>query len=101
MNIHDWQLIINQAMINAFLKKISSTIPPGKYVLAGIYLNYQRNGEEYTHSHEGGFQQVICLGPAKRKFVVENVDVAVFGKTKHGLPKDKTCKEEYLLLLSI
>ncbi len=90
-------------VINNFLKKIKSTIPRGRYHLVGIYLNYQRNGEEYTpvHTHEGGFQQIICLGPAKRKFLIGekshkmgNGDVAIFTTEKHGLPKDKSCKEE-------
>ncbi len=89
--------------IRLFLAKIKTTLPTGKYHLAGIYLNYQRNGEEYTptHSHQGGFQQVICLGPAKRRFVIGNKnymvgngDVIVFGSSKHGLPKDLKCVEE-------
>jgi hypothetical protein len=89
--------------LDDFLKKIQCTIPKGRYQLAGIYLNYQRNGEEYTplHSHVGGFQQIICLGPARRKFVIDNKthklgngDVAIFSTEKHGLPKDKNCNKE-------
>jgi hypothetical protein len=90
-------------IIDNFIKKIDATKPPGQYSLVGVYLNYQRDGEEYTprHNHEGGFQQLICLGPAKRKFVIGklsqilgNGDVAIFGSAKHGLPKDTKCREE-------
>lgn len=90
-------------IIDTFLKKINSTKPTGNFQLAGIYLNYQRDVKEYTplHSHEGGFQQVVCLGPTKSKFIVDNknyilgnADVIVFGREKHGLPKDKACHEE-------
>jgi hypothetical protein len=93
-------------IIDNLLLKMNSTIPSecvGKCKLVGVYLNYQRNGKEYTptHFHEGGFQQVICLGPAKRVFTISsknytvgNGDVVVFGAQKHGLPKDTECEEE-------
>jgi hypothetical protein len=89
--------------VHHFIQKIKRTLPFGKFQVVGIYLNYQRNGTEYTptHCHQNGFQQVICLGPAKRKFtignkhyIVGNGDVIVFGSDKHGLPKDTKCKEE-------
>jgi hypothetical protein len=45
------------ANVYRFIQKIKSTLPSSNYQLAGIYLNYQRNGTEYTptHCHQNGF----------------------------------------------
>lgn len=62
--------------------------------IAGVYLNYQRNGNEYTpmHSHKGSLQIVLSLG-ATRDFIVgqttysmKSGDVLIFGASAHGVP---------------
>ena len=70
-------------------------------IVYGIYLNYYRNGEDYTHnhSHPGQKQVIISLGASrvltmgKRSFVMNNGDVIVFGSAIHGIPKDPNCQQ--------
>jgi len=65
----------------------------------GIYLNYYRNGEDWTpnHSHPGMKQVVISLGATrlltmgKSSYAMNNGDAIVFGSGIHGVPKDPTC----------
>jgi len=65
----------------------------------GIYLNYYRNGEDWTpnHSHPGMKQVVISLGASrvltmgKSSYVMNNGDAIVFGSGIHGVPKDTAC----------
>jgi hypothetical protein len=68
----------------------------------GMYLNYQRDGNEYTpqHAHAGGCQLVICLGPAIRTFnvgkkiiKVGNGDCILFGSSTHGVIQEPDIKE--------
>ena len=71
-------------------------------ITMGLYLNYQRNGNEYTpnHSHPKQVQFVICLGPATRTFIVgnkeykvSNGDTIIFGSSIHGVPIEPEVKE--------
>lgn len=65
----------------------------------GIYLNYYRNGNDYTpnHSHPGMRQVVISLGTTrtlslgKNMYNMNNGDVIIFGSSIHGVPKDNNC----------
>ena len=65
----------------------------------GIYLNYYRNGEDWTpnHSHPGMKQVVISLGSTrvltmgKSSYAMNNGDAIVFGSAVHGVPKDTAC----------
>lgn len=67
----------------------------------GIYLNYYRNGEDYTpnHSHPGMKQVVISLGATRtltisnKSYPLNNGDVIIFGSSIHGVPKDPTCTD--------
>jgi len=69
--------------------------------MLGIYLNYYRDGQDYTprHRHPGTRQLVISLG-ATRRLTVESTnynlnsgDVIVFGSQLHGVPKDASCHQ--------
>jgi len=71
------------------------------YTLDGIYLNYYRNGNDWTpsHSHPGQRQIVISLG-ATRKLIVgkktypqANGYVIIFGSSSHEVPKELEIKE--------
>jgi hypothetical protein len=61
----------------------------------GIYLNYYRNGNDYTpnHSHKDTKQLVISLGATrilevgKKKYIMSNGDVILLGSSIHGVPK--------------
>jgi hypothetical protein len=63
--------------------------------IKGVYLNYQRNGNEYTplHSHKNSIQLVISLGETRHFIVGKNTyelnsgDVIIFGHSIHGVPK--------------
>lgn len=65
----------------------------------GIYLNYYRDGEDFTpsHSHKGTQQVVISLGSSRiltmgqKQFTLNNGDVITFGSSAHGVPKDPNC----------
>lgn len=69
--------------------------------IGDIYLNYYRNGNDYTpnHSHPKSKQLVISLG-AKRKLEIgrksiemENGSAILFGSSVHGVPKDLNVTE--------
>jgi len=80
--------------------KVLSTINNTQSQIYGIYLNYYRNGEDWTpnHSHPGMKQIVISLGAdriltmASNRYNMSNGDVIVFGSSIHGVPKDPNCK---------
>jgi hypothetical protein len=63
----------------------------------GVYLNYYRDGNDYTpsHSHKGTLQLIISLGASRilkvgqKDYVTENGDVTVFGSSSHGVPKSE------------
>lgn len=63
---------------------------------AGIYLNYYKDGNDWTpnHTHPGTTQIVISLGGTrtflygKKEFESENGDILIFGSGTHGVPKE-------------
>lgn len=63
---------------------------------AGIYLNYYKDGNDWTpnHTHPNTTQIVISLGATrtfsygKKYFNSNNGDVFVFGSSIHGVPKE-------------
>ncbi|CAH6418228.1 Hypothetical protein HVR_LOCUS96 [uncultured virus] len=67
----------------------------------GIYLNYYRDGNDWTpnHTHPGMKQVVISLGAirtlnvAKKTYAMNNGDIVIFGSAIHGVPKDPNCKQ--------
>lgn len=67
----------------------------------GVYLNYQRDGNDYTpnHSHKNSIQLVIAFGATRefiigsKKYMMESGDVIVFGSSIHGVPKNPEIKD--------
>lgn len=63
--------------------------------LSGIYLNYYRNGNDYTPSHSHPhLQLIVSLGVTRtltvgaRDYLMGNGDVIVFGSSVHSVPKE-------------
>jgi hypothetical protein len=64
-------------------------------VILGCYLNYYRNGNDWTpnHSHKGSVQIIISLGGernliiGKKTYPMKNGNVAIFGSAVHGISK--------------
>jgi hypothetical protein len=62
----------------------------------GAYVNYYRNGEDWTpnHTHRGSSQFVLSLGQTrslevgKRRYELKSGDAILFGSAVHGVPKD-------------
>lgn len=75
---------------------ISRLYITGQYEILGTYLNYYADGEMWTpsHSHPGQHQIVISLGESrtfhigKKKILLENGDVVLFGSSAHSIPKE-------------
>jgi alkylated DNA repair dioxygenase AlkB len=63
-----------------------------------IYLNYYRDGNDYTpsHRHSDSRQLVISLGATRalkvgtKMYNLENGDVIFFGSSAHSVPKDES-----------
>ena len=95
MNLGDDDLLDN--LIFNVLNKIGIQ----QVFIVGIYLNYYRDGNDYTptHSHPGMKQVVISLGTSrvltmgKGQYTMNNGDVIIFGSSQHGVPKDPMCSE--------
>ena len=73
------------------------------YVIYGVYLNFYRDGEDYTpqHKHEDTTQLVISLNEVdgdrdltigKTKYHLGNGDAIIFGGSIHGVPKQPNRK---------
>lgn len=64
--------------------------------ISDIYINYYRDGDDWTptHSHKGTTQVIISLGADRvlnigsKSYILSNGDVAMFGASVHGVPKD-------------
>lgn len=88
--------ILDSVIVQA-LNKIGVT----EAAVYGIYLNYYRDGNDWTpnHSHPGMKQVVISLGATrtltmgKGSHTMSNGDVIIFGSSIHGVPKDPNCKD--------
>jgi hypothetical protein len=69
---------------------------PTNIVNEGVYLNYYKDGNDFTpaHSHVGQMQIVISLGATrtliigKKEYSLNSGDVIVFGSSVHSVPKE-------------
>jgi len=69
---------------------------------AGVYINYYRNGVDWTpnHTHPGTTQMVVSLGATrtftygKNHIASKNGDIFLFGSSVHGVPKEPNIAEE-------
>lgn len=83
------------------ISKVFEKLGIHQVFLVGVYINYYRDGNDYTpvHSHPNMKQLVLSLGAPRTltmgndSYTMENGDVIIFGSQKHGVPKDKSCKE--------
>lgn len=84
-------------IVYCVLSKLSVNIAS----VRGIYLNYYRDGDDWTpnHSHPGMKQIVISLGATRvltigsKNYLMSNGDVIIFGSSIHGVPKDVNCSQ--------
>lgn len=68
--------------------------------VAGIYINYYKDGEMYTpnHKHDNTIQLIISLGATRTlkvgntNYTMGNGDLAFFGSSIHGVPKEPHVK---------
>jgi hypothetical protein len=71
------------------------------YYILGVYINYYRDGNDWTpnHSHPKQVQLIISLGATrtltigKKDYLMESGDVAIFGSSIHGIRKEPEVKE--------
>lgn len=70
-------------------------------IILGIYMNYYRDGNDYTpsHTHPKQKQVIISLGATRilqigsKEYKMKNGDIACFGSSSHGIAKDPLCKD--------
>ena len=73
----------------------------GRKQWAGLYLNYYKDGNDWTpnHKHPGTTQIVISLGETrtfqygKKDILSENGDIFIFGSGIHGVAKEPAVKK--------
>lgn len=66
--------------------------------ILGVYINYYRDGNDFTpnHIHKLQKQLIISLGETRtltvsnKDYNMENGDVAIFGSSTHGVPKNSS-----------
>lgn len=83
------------------LRALNSVAPNQTYAIHGVYLNYYRDGNDWTpnHSHPGTHQMVISLGATRRldvakdQYLMTPGSAIIFGSATHGVPKDPTVLE--------
>lgn len=71
-----------------------------KFATLGYYLNYYRDGDDYTpnHTHKDTIQFVISLGATrtltlgKKEYKMNSGDMIIFGSSIHGVPKEPEIK---------
>jgi alkylated DNA repair dioxygenase AlkB len=93
--------VSGQSPIDGYIQDVVSDVCrsvdfPG--FTTGIYLNYYRNGRDYTpsHKHENTYQMIISLGETrtlmigKKGYDLSSGDVIVFGEQMHSIPKSDT-----------
>ena len=89
--------LVQWAIVQAFMR-----MGLGSYVIFGLYLNYYRNGTDYTpsHRHKDTVQLVISLNEPdgersltldKVQYPLKNGDAIIFGDQSHGIPKVSNC----------
>ena len=82
--------------VDEIFKFVFDNIEYKPSICFGLYLNYYRDGNDFTpnHSHKGTKQIVISLGETrilkvgKKEYKLDSGDVVVFGSSIHGVPKD-------------
>jgi hypothetical protein len=83
-------------IINPLLCTAIKTCNMNNPIINAIYLNYYRNGEDWTpnHIHKNTTQIIVSLGTdrtllvGKKEYNLTNGDVTIFGSSVHGVPKD-------------
>ena len=83
------------------LKCVKKCISADKIGVAGVYYNYYKDGNHYTpnHTHPGTMQLIISLGATrtltigKKNYPMANGDIALFGSSSHGIPKEPLVTE--------
>lgn len=86
-------------VLDTIILETLQTLGISNVILFGIYLNYYRDGNDYTpnHTHPGTRQVVISLGCTRtlnvsnKVYNMGNGDVIIFGSALHGVPKDLNC----------
>lgn len=69
-------------------------------IMAGIYLNYYKDGNDIcpSHSHPGGIQLVISFGAIRtlivgtKEYTLKSGECILFGSGKHNIPKEPEVK---------
>ena len=77
--------------------------------VTGVYLNYYKDGDDYTptHSHPGTIQIILSLGAervlevAKKLYPQKSGTVTVFGGSKHGVPRSETLESRISVAIFI
>jgi hypothetical protein len=67
--------------------------------ISHCYINYYGDGNDWTpnHTHKDTTQIIISLGTTRtltvssKSYDISNGDVAIFGSSVHGVPKDPNC----------
>jgi hypothetical protein len=86
--------LVQEIIIEAFKRMKLS-----QYLIYGIYINYYRDGNDYTpnHSHPGTTQLIISLNEpegdrtlkvGKKDYHLNNGDCITFGSSLHGIAKE-------------
>ena len=94
------QDIVTQVIIQ-LIGNVTNILGYTHVPVVGIYLNYYRDGNDYTpnHSHKDMRQIIISLGATRTltigndAYKLSNGDVIQFGSSVHGVPKDHNCKD--------
>lgn len=92
-------LPIMEKCLNVIIKHYKFT---GKIGIAGVFLNYQRDGNDYTpsHIHKDTAQFVLAVGKKRKLFVNKKNylsgegSLTFFGSSPHGVEKEKDEKGE-------
>jgi hypothetical protein len=90
----------NEFLFEIIMEYITPFLLEHKVILPdkilGFYLNYYRNKDEFTptHNHKGTNQMVLSLGGTrtlminKKAYSLNDGDVIYFGSQNHGVPKE-------------
>lgn len=90
-----------EAVDTVVIEALSKLGQSDSYGIMGLYLNYYRDGEDWTpnHTHPGSHQLVVSLGAtrrldvAKKHFMMTSGSAIIFGSASHGVPKEPEVKE--------
>lgn len=88
----------DNGIVDNIIVMVMSRIGVDNLSILGLYLNYYRDGNDWTpnHTHKKTKQLVISLGETriltmnKKEYKIESGDVIVFGSSVHGVPKDNS-----------